>query len=129
MILGEFAKLGSEPANEDTLQKRRVYITGALGRQMETSFGFNGTVSSLLQQGIAPEEVNLFAERLQGVGPEAAASVAKKYVRPDTASLVIVGNASEFLDDLKALRPDVEVISAADLDLDGSELAGAVSGP
>jgi zinc protease len=38
---------------------------------------------------------------------------------------VVAGDASKFLDKLKAIRPDVEVIPAAELDLDSPTLRRA----
>ena len=38
---------------------------------------------------------------------------------------MIVGNAAQFLDDLKKVRPDVTVIKASDLDLDSATLVKA----
>ena len=49
---------------------------------------------------------------------------AAKLVRSDAASLVIVGDASKFIDKLRAVRPNVEVIKADQLDLDSPLLRG-----
>ncbi|MDX1704270.1 MAG: hypothetical protein R3235_08265, partial [Altererythrobacter ishigakiensis] len=62
------------------------------------------------------------AERLNAVDGEAASSVARTYVDPDKATLVVVGDASQFLDDLKAIRGDVEVIAAEDVNLSSASL-------
>jgi zinc protease len=64
------------------------------------------------------------AEHLSAVSPEAAADVARRYVTPERASVVVVGNAAEFLDDLKKIRPDVVVIPASELDLSSADLGG-----
>ena len=64
------------------------------------------------------------AERLAAVSPEAAADVARRYVAPEPASVVVVGNAAEFLDDLRKIRPDVVVIPAVELDLSSADLGG-----
>src|SRR5690606_16822165 len=106
IILDELGKLGTAPANEEALEKRRVYVSGAFARQLETSAGFNGMVAGLLSQGIVPEEATRIAELLAAVSPEAAAGAALRYAVPAEATLVIVGDASQFLDDLKAIRPD-----------------------
>jgi zinc protease len=81
-------------------------------------------VAGLLSRGIAPEEATLIAQRLAAVSPAAAAEAAARYVAPDAATLVIVGDAAQFLDGLKAIRPDVEVIPAGRLDLSGGPLLG-----
>ena len=41
---------------------------------------------------------------------------------------VIVGNAAEFVDDLRKIRPGLTVIKAADLDLDSAGLVKAEGG-
>ena len=69
------------------------------------------------QQGLEPAEALKFAERLDAVDSEAATLAARTYVDPAKATLVIVGDASRFLDDLKEILPDVEVIAADDVDL------------
>jgi zinc protease len=124
VILDEFGRLSSAPADEEALEKRRVYVSGAFARQLETSAGFNGMVAGLLSRGIAPEEATSIARRLAAVSPQAAAEAAARYVAPDEATLVIVGDAAQFIDALKAIRPNVEVIPADRLDLSGGPLLG-----
>lgn len=113
----EFGKLGNETLDEEALQKRRLFLGGALARQLETSGGFNGIVASLLLRGIEPQEAFEVAERLQAVSPEDVAEMAETFLDPDRASLVIVGDAQFFLDDLEALRGEVEVVPFDALDL------------
>lgn len=122
VILEQFELLGTAPLEEDALQKRRLFLGGSYARALETSSGFNGIVAGLLQQGIAPEEAAMLAERLQAVSPEAALEVSRRIVRPENASLIIVGNAAEFLDDLRENHPDVEVIPVSELDLNSPTL-------
>jgi len=124
VILDQFAALGTQPAAADALQKRRLYLGGAATRQLETSSGFNALVAGLLLQGLDPGEAMRLAERLAAVSPEAAAEVARRYATPEQASLVVVGNAAAFLDDLKKIRPDLIVIPAAELDLSSADLGG-----
>ena len=112
----EFAK-SSEPLSDDLLNKRRLYMSGNFARALESSGGFNSIVSTLQQQGLEPAEALKFAERLDAVDSEAATLAARTYVDPAKATLVIVGDASQFLDDLKEILPDVEVIAADDVDL------------
>lgn len=125
IILDEFGKLGSAPADAAALEKRRLFLGGSYSRALETSAGFNSIVAGLILQGLTPGEAALYADRLAAVTPEAAADVATRLTASDRASVVIVGNAATFLDDLRKLRPDVTVIKASDLDLDRAALTGA----
>ena len=117
IFFDEFERLGSEPLSDDLLNKRRLYMSGNFARALESSGGFNSIVSTLLQQGLEPAEALRFAERLDAVDSEAATLAARTYVDPAKATLVIVGDASQFMDDLKEIRPDVEVIATDDVDL------------
>lgn len=125
IILDEMGKLASVPAGDDAIEKRRLFLGGSYTRALESSSGFNSIVAGLVLQGIEPGEAARFAERLSAVSPAAAATVAGRLTDPAKASLVIVGNASAFLDDLKKIRPNVTVIKAADLDLDSANLVKA----
>ena len=121
----QFELLGSETIEEDALEKRRLFLGGALARALETSSGFNGIVASLMLRGIPPEEAFRVAETLSNVSPEDVAAMAGQYLAPERASLVIVGDAQYFIDDLKAMRGEVEVIAFDDLDLAASDLRKA----
>jgi len=125
IFLNEFERLGSEELSEDLLQRRRLYLSGSHARALETSGGFNRIVATLLQQGLSAEEAARFAERLSAVDADAASAAAQRYIDPDAATIVIVGDASQFLDDLSAVRDNIEVIPADELDLASATLRRA----
>jgi zinc protease len=122
VMLDQFAGLSGSPLDEVTVQKRRLYLAGSTERALETSGGFNAIVANLLLQGIDPRDAGMIAQHLGEVSPDVARAVAARLVTPEQASLVVVGNAAQFLDDLKKVRPDVTVIKASDLDLDSPTL-------
>jgi zinc protease len=125
IILEEMGKLATVPADAEAIEKRRLFLGGSYTRALETSSGFNSIVAGLALQGLEPGEAARFAERLSAVSPHAAADVASRLVTPERASLVIVGNATAFLDDLRKIRPEVTVIKASELDLDSADLVAA----
>lgn len=116
VILGELDRLSAEPFAPATVDARRRYLVGRQERRLESSTGFNYFVAGLLQQGMKADEAAKYAERLAEVTPEAAQAVAAKYVRADRATVIVAGDSKLFLDDLKKIRPDVTVVSAADVD-------------
>ncbi|OBX17762.1 peptidase M16 [Erythrobacter sp. QSSC1-22B] len=125
VFLDEFDRLGSEAIAADLLDRRRLFLGGGYARSLESSAGFNAIVANLLLDGLEPAEAARYAERLGNVSPEAAAKAAEDYVGADKATIIVVGKADEFIDDLRAIRPNVEVIQAADLDLSRPDLIGA----
>jgi zinc protease len=118
IFLNEFSRLANEPLSPDQVDRRKVLLTGAYGRQLESSAGFGSAVANLIQQGQSPAEAARYIASVQTVTADAATAAARRFVSGDQASLVIVGDASQFIDSLRALRPDVEVIPATELDLD-----------
>jgi zinc protease len=122
VFLDEFQRLGDEPLDFENFQRRRLFLSGTVTRNLETSAGFNSQVASLMLRGLEPAEAFLIAERLEGIAPEAAVAAAQSYVVPDRASLVIVGDAAQFIDSLRDLRGDVEVIPITELDLGSPDL-------
>ncbi|MEQ1498877.1 MAG: pitrilysin family protein [Novosphingobium sp.] len=122
VMLDQFTRLGTEPISADALQKRRLFLTGGTQRALETSSGFSGVIGGLILQGLLPSEAFLFADRLAGVSPAAVNAAAAHYVLPGSATVLIVGDASAFIDALRAVRGDVVVIKASDLNLDSPTL-------
>jgi zinc protease len=66
-----------------------------------------------------------YLQAIEGVSPEAASKAAARLSGADRATLIIVGDSAKFIDKLRALRPDVEVISAEQLNLDTPSLKGS----
>ncbi|WP_336985730.1 pitrilysin family protein [Altererythrobacter aquiaggeris] len=126
IFLDEFARLGAQPLEEDALETRRLFLAGAYARSLETSAGFNSIVADLLQQGIEPAEAARLAQRLSAVNAQAASDAATAVVDPAQATLIIVGDSKQFIEGIRKLRPGVEVISAADLDLSNETLRRAI---
>jgi zinc protease len=122
IFLGELDRLGKEPLEADATAKRIAFLTGGFNRQVETSGGLGAVLANLVQQGLSPVEAALYAGKIEKVTPEAASAVAARIAQGQRASLVIVGDSAKFLDKLKAIRPDVEVIPLAELDLDSPTL-------
>jgi zinc protease len=79
-------------------------------------------LANLILQGMSPSEAAQFVRRMESVTPAQATAVAQRLVSADRATLVIVGDSSKFLDKVKAVRPNVEVIPLSELDLDSPTL-------
>ena len=116
VMLDQFARIGTEPLEDSLLDRRRLYLTGGFSRGLETSSGYAGRLATLLTLGVDPAEITRYAANLDAVTSAQATAAAAEYFAPEDVTLVVVGNASAFIDDLRALRPDVEVIPASDLD-------------
>ena len=117
VMLGEFGRIGTEPLSEDLLERRRLFLIGGNSRGLESSAGYAGRLSNLLTLGIDPTEIANYDANINAATGAQATAAAAEYFAPDEVTVVIVGNAAEFIDDVRAIRPNVEVIPADQLDL------------
>ena len=117
VFLDELKRVSSEPLDAGLVQNRQTYLAGAFQRNMETSAGFNGAVTSGLLRGIEPAEVLSYTKLIRQTSGGAATAAMGRLLKPESVSIVIVGDAAKFIDKLKALRPNVEVVPATELDL------------
>ena len=125
IMLGELDKINDEQLDEDLLERRRMYLEGSYGRVLETSSGFNAVVSGLLLHGLPAGDASRMSERLAAVDAAAANAAASDVIDPDKATLIVVGEADKFLEDLRKLRDNIEVVSLEELDLSNPTLRKA----
>jgi zinc protease len=124
IFLDELDRLGKQPLTPEEVEKRKTFVSGLYTLQSETSAGFGATLAGLIQQGLSPSEAVRYLQAIEGVSPDAATKAAGRISAADRATLVIVGDSAKFIDKLRALRPDVEVIPADQLVLDTPALRG-----
>lgn len=122
IFMAEFDRLGRDPFTADAIEKRKAFISGSYNRQLESSAGYGSVLAGLIQQGLSPSEAVRYAQQIEAVTPQAASQIAARLASSDKTSIVIVGDSSKFIDKLRAIRPDVEVISIDQLDLDSPTL-------
>jgi zinc protease len=122
VMLDEFARLGREPVPAADLAKRVAFLNGSMQRSLETSGGYTTLLATLIQQGVPASTVSQIAAARSAVTPSQAQDVAARIADPARATVVVVGNAAKFIDQLRALRGEVTVIKAADFDPDSPTL-------
>lgn len=122
VMLGEFARLGQESVAAEDLAKRAVFLNGNMQRSLETSTGYTNSLAALLQNGMPASAIAEGAAARSAVTPDQARAIAARIADPARATVVVVGNAAQFLEPLRALRGEVTVIKAADFDPDSPTL-------
>lgn len=122
LILAEVGKLGTASATEAELAPRRATLIGGFGRSLETVDGLGGLVANLALYDLPMSDLADYAGKVRAVTPQQVQTAFAEHLPTDQASLVIVGDASKFIDALRAKYPNVEVIPLTDLNLDSATL-------
>ncbi|MEJ8628850.1 pitrilysin family protein [Sphingomonas sp. I4] len=122
LIDAEMSRLGSTPVPQDELATRQAVLVGGFGRTIETTDGIADILAGYTLQGVPLDELGRYIPRVQAVDPAAVQSASAALLDPKAASIVIVGDAKQFLPALKTTHPNVEVIPAAAVNLDSAKL-------
>lgn len=122
LILAEVTRLSAEDATADELAPRRATLVGSFARSLESVDGLGNLVTNLAVYGLPLSELEAYAPNVRAVTAADIRRVASAELRPETFSIVVVGDASMFIDALRAAHPNVEVIPLSELDLDSAAL-------
>jgi zinc protease len=118
LIVDEFTRLQDETVDPHELRGAQDYIEGSFPITIETPSAIALQVLNQLFYGLDLKELDTFRHRVDSVTVADIQRVAKAYLKPDQLTIVLVGDASAFVDQLKALGfGDPERIPLADLDL------------
>lgn len=128
LLLSELSRLSTEPVPETELTPRKAVLIGTFGRNLETTRGLVAQIGALALYGLNLNEINNYINNVQGVKATDIQQFAGAHLAAKESSIIIVGNAKEFLDNLKKQFPNVEVIRESDLNLNSATLRGASSG-
>jgi len=122
LLLGEISRLASVPVPDVELNPRKAVVVGNFARNLETTSGLVSQIATLAVYGVNFSEINSYIPSVQAITAADVQSFAGKHLDPKNTSIVVVGNAKEFLPDLRKKFPQVEVIPVAELDLNSALL-------
>jgi zinc protease len=122
LLLGELERLAKGDLPEAELTPRKAVLIGNFGRNLETSTGLVSQIGALALYGLSLDEINRYINSVQAVTAADVQQFAGARLASKEASVVIVGDAKQFLPELQKLYPKVEVIPVAELDLNSAGL-------
>jgi len=123
LIFEEYGRLRRDRVNERELGDAQAYLAGNFPLTIETPDAIATQVLNAVFYDLPLDEIGTFRERVQAVTPDDVQRVAREYVFPDRLSVVLVGNASAFVPQLKSLGFDqYEVIPFDQVDLMAASL-------
>jgi len=122
LLLGEIKRLADEPVSETELAPRKAVLVGNFGRNLETNAGIVSLFGNMALFGLNLDEINHYIERVQEVKAGDVQKFAGTRLNAKEASIVVVGDAKQFLPALQKQFPSIEVIPAAELDLNSANL-------
>jgi len=118
LIVAEMKRMGAEPIAPAELDTRKASLVGNFGRGIETTAGIAGVLGDYVLEDVALAELDRFTDRVNAVDAASVSAVSRTLLDPAPASIVVVGDAKQFLGPLQRAFPQLTVVKAVAVDLD-----------
>jgi predicted Zn-dependent peptidase len=105
----ELNRIGNETVSDEEIKNAKSYLSGVFPIRVETQEGLIEQLVSLKMYGLPDDYLHTYRDHVNAVTQEDIQRVAQKYVAPDRAALVIVGDAAEIDQQVKPYSDDIEV--------------------
>jgi zinc protease len=123
LIVDEFTRLQRERTGDAELAGAQAYMTGSFPLTIETPGAIARQVVNVVFYDLSLDELRTYRQRANAVTPDDVLRVARTYLQPDRLSIVMVGNAAAFKDQLaRAGFGKYELITLDQLDLAAADL-------
>lgn len=109
----ELNRIRSEPVSEEEIADAKSYLTGVFPLRLETQEGLIDQLVQIKMFGLPDDYLHTYRQRIQAVAVEEIQEVASKYVKPDKAAIVIVGDGAEIIEQVKPYTDAVELYNTA----------------
>ena len=91
----------------------KSYLTGVFPIRLETQEGLIDQLVQIKMFGLPDNYLEIYRNQIQAVTIEQIQEVARKYVKPDEAAIVIVGDGSQLEDQVKPYADEIEFYNTA----------------
>jgi zinc protease len=123
LMVDEIWRLTRDRVGDRELSGAQEYATGSFPLTIETPSQIALQILNAVFYGLDLNDLQTYRERVNGVSADDVQRVARAYLHPDRLTIVLVGDASTFIDQLPAAGFDkFDRIAAADLDLFSTDL-------
>lgn len=109
----ELNRIRSEPVSEKEIGDAKSYLTGVFPIRLETQEGLIDQLVQIKMFGLPDNYLEIYRNKIQEVTIEQIQEVARKYVKPDEAAIVIVGDGSQLKEQVKPYAEDIEFYNTA----------------
>ena len=109
----ELNRIRNESVSEKEIADAKSYLTGVFPLRLETQEGLVDQLVQIKMFDLAEDYLEFYRNRIQAVTIPQVQEVARKYVRPDEAAIVIVGDGGQIADQVKPYADEIEFYNTA----------------
>src|SRR5689334_5965822 len=119
----ELQRIRNEPVSTKEINDAKSYLTGVFPIRLETQEGLIEQLVQMKMLNLQTDFLETYREQVQQVTVEEIQRVAKLYVRPDEAAVIVVGDGSAILDQIKPYCDDIETYTTSGKRKEEAQLA------
>ena len=105
----ELERIRNEDVREDELADAKSFLSGVFPIRAETQEGLTNLIVNQHLYGLPADYLQTYRDKVNAVSIADVRSAAEKYVRPAEMAIVIVGDASEIMDQVKPYADTIEI--------------------
>ncbi len=109
----ELNRIRNEPVSEKEIADAKSYLTGVFPLRLETQEGLVDQLLQIKMFGLPENYLETYRNQIQVVTIQQVQEVARKYVRPDEAAIVIVGDGAQLLEQVEPYADEIEFYNTA----------------
>lgn len=104
----ELERIRSERVPDEELRHAKSYLTGVFPIRIETQDGLIDQLTSVRMFDLPLDYLHTYRENVSAVTAEDVQRVAQQHVRPDSAAIVVVGDAAEIESQVREHSEEIE---------------------
>ena len=109
----ELDRIRTKPVSEKEIKDAKSYLTGVFPIRLETQEGLIDQFVQIRMLNLPTNYLETYRDNVQAVTIEDIQRVANKYIRPDEAALIVVGDGSSVLDQIAPYCSDIETYTTS----------------
>ena len=109
----ELNRIRDDRVSQKEISDAKSYLTGVFPIRLETQEGLTDQLVQIKMLRLPDDYLQLYRDRVQAVTVEEIQRVAQKYVKPDEAALIVVGDGSSVLDQMRPYCDDIEIYNTS----------------
>lgn len=109
----ELDRIRNEPVSDKEINDAKSYLTGVFPIRLETQEGMIDQLVQIKMLGLPDNYLQNYRDQVQAVTIEGIQRVARKYVKPDEAAIVVIGDGAKVLDQIRPYSADIEIYNTS----------------
>jgi len=109
----ELERIRNEPVSDKEINDAKSYLTGVFPIRLETQEGLIDQFVQIKMLNLSNNYLETYRDKVQEVTVQDIQRVANTYIRPDQAALIVVGDGSAVVEQIKPYCPEIETYTTA----------------